>query len=368
MAFNMFPYSDFHRLNADWILKTVAAAAEAAETAAQAAETAAATAAGFDGRITALESASTSQGTSITNLQSAVSGLSDDVTTLTTAVSSITSSVTSLSSSVASLSESVTSLAGSVSSIESRVHSLESSMSNVQQRVTTNASLVYDDGAFAVIDPLDTSLSTAAVVDNLIDTVSEGKSVVLTCYDPGSYPGAPSGSPVINLAEIQITTFKHIDTGGDVAALIGYASFNAGAMSDDVIVVTLSISAGVATVSVSFVKQSMLPAAGAGDLYKMLYNGAGGLVWIDMRPLFVRLNKVSDAWTATSTPAEILEAINTGRQVYARQNAEGEPWINLTRYVVTNDALTAITFNGLDATGAGREITYVNGAWDVDEY
>lgn len=368
MAFNMFPYSNFHRLNADWILKTVAAAAEAAETAAQAAETAAGVAADFDGRITDLESESESQGASIENLQGSVSGLSDDVSTLTTAVSSLTSSVTSLSNSVASISESVTTLAGSVQSIESRVRSLESSMSNVQQRVTTNASLVYDEGAFAVIDPLDTSLTTAAVIDNLIDAVTEGKSVVLTCYDPGSYPGAPSGSPVINLAEIQVISFKHIDAGGDVAELIGYASFNAGAMSDDVIVVTLSMSAGVATVSVSFVKQSMLPAAGAGDARKMLYNGISGLVWIDMRPLYVLLNRVSDSWTATHTPAEILEAIEIGRPVYARVNVDGSSWINLTTYRNVGDTISYLMFNGLDATGAGIEIRYDSSGWDVDEY
>lgn len=45
MAIDQYPYSDFHELNADWMLKTIKAAKQDAETAAESAETAATTAA-----------------------------------------------------------------------------------------------------------------------------------------------------------------------------------------------------------------------------------------------------------------------------------------------------------------------------------
>ena len=56
MPFNMFPYSDLHNINADWLLKTVKEAAEDAQEAAQDAQTAAQTAEGMQDQIDILDS------------------------------------------------------------------------------------------------------------------------------------------------------------------------------------------------------------------------------------------------------------------------------------------------------------------------
>lgn len=55
MPFNMFPYSNLHELNADWVLKQVKESAEDAQEAAQAAQEAAQTAEGMQGQIDGLD-------------------------------------------------------------------------------------------------------------------------------------------------------------------------------------------------------------------------------------------------------------------------------------------------------------------------
>ena len=67
MAFNLFPYSNFHKLNLDWVIKTIREAKEALDQAAQ-------TVTGYESRLAAVESSTLSLSTSLQLLQGVVSG------------------------------------------------------------------------------------------------------------------------------------------------------------------------------------------------------------------------------------------------------------------------------------------------------
>lgn len=67
MAFNLFPYSNFHKLNLDWVIKTVKESKEAMDLAAQ-------TVTGYESRLEDLETATTKLRNSLGLLQGVVSG------------------------------------------------------------------------------------------------------------------------------------------------------------------------------------------------------------------------------------------------------------------------------------------------------
>ena len=66
MAFNLFPYSNFHKLNLDWVIKTVKEAKEAMDEAAE-------TVTGYESRLQELEAATTTLRNSLGLLQGVVS-------------------------------------------------------------------------------------------------------------------------------------------------------------------------------------------------------------------------------------------------------------------------------------------------------
>ena len=66
MAFNLFPYSNFHKLNLDWVIKTIREAKEALDQAAL-------TVTGYESRLAAVESSTSSLSTSLQLLQGVVS-------------------------------------------------------------------------------------------------------------------------------------------------------------------------------------------------------------------------------------------------------------------------------------------------------
>jgi TolA-binding protein len=67
MAFNLFPYSNFHKLNLDWVIKTVKEAKEAMDLAVE-------TVTGYESRLQDLETATTTLRNSLGLLQGVVSG------------------------------------------------------------------------------------------------------------------------------------------------------------------------------------------------------------------------------------------------------------------------------------------------------
>lgn len=67
MAFNLFPYSNFHKLNLDWVIKTIREAKETLDQASQ-------TVTGYESRLAAVETATTTLRNSLGLLQGVVSG------------------------------------------------------------------------------------------------------------------------------------------------------------------------------------------------------------------------------------------------------------------------------------------------------
>lgn len=67
MAFNLFPYSNFHKLNLDWVIKTIREAKEALDQAAQ-------TVTGYESRLAAVESSVSTLSSSVDLLRGTVSG------------------------------------------------------------------------------------------------------------------------------------------------------------------------------------------------------------------------------------------------------------------------------------------------------
>lgn len=67
MAFNLFPYSNFHKLNLDWVIKTIREAKEALDQAAQ-------TVTGYESRLAAVESSVSTLSSSVSLLRGTVSG------------------------------------------------------------------------------------------------------------------------------------------------------------------------------------------------------------------------------------------------------------------------------------------------------
>lgn len=84
--FNRFPYTDFHRLNADWILEKVKEMLGLAQQAAQDAENAATTVEGYETRLSTAED-------DIDTLQTGLASAEDDIDTLETGLSSATADI-----------------------------------------------------------------------------------------------------------------------------------------------------------------------------------------------------------------------------------------------------------------------------------
>lgn len=83
--FRKYPYTDFHELNADWILEEIQKAAQETEQSAQQAEEAAATVAGYEDRLQAVET-----------ICAAVPGLAQSVSSLRQSVQALQNSVSNL--------------------------------------------------------------------------------------------------------------------------------------------------------------------------------------------------------------------------------------------------------------------------------
>lgn len=125
---NKYPYTDFHELNADWLLETVKDAADTAES--------------MDGRVTSIEAALPGMASSISDLTAGLGRTSSAVTTLTGTVDTLSESMIDAQADITNLGARTAINEGDIDGLDTRVTALENTGSS-----TSGIVLLFDSSS-----------------------------------------------------------------------------------------------------------------------------------------------------------------------------------------------------------------------------
>ena len=231
MAFNMFPYSNLHRLNTDWVLEEIRKAQEAVQDAKEEVDAAVSIMEGYDEQLAAL-----SQGLS----------------TLSGTVTSLGSTVSTLGTTVAGQGDLITGLSGTVTSQGNAITALNNSAVKVTAQTLTNAQKLQarqNIGAAAAGDTPSGGMLTCNVVEDSGGTYSldgmtaaEIASAILDNFEPV----ALFLLPYDNSYALTLTDVRARELAAGVYTIQAQAT-----MSRTVINISIQLTGGVTTVTVT---------------------------------------------------------------------------------------------------------------------
>ena len=294
MAFNMFPYSNLHRLNTDWVLEEIRKAQEAVQDAKEEVDAAVSIMEGYDeqlaalsqglstlsGTVTSLGSTVSTLGTTVAGQGDLITGLAGTVTSQGNAITALNnsavkvtaqswndtqkgqardnigaasaSSVSTLGTTVAGQGDLITGLTGTVTSQGNAITALNNSAVKVTAQTLTNAQKLQarqNIGAAAAGDTPSGGMLTCNVVEDSGGTYSldgmtaaEIASAILDNFEPV----ALFLLPYDNSYALTLTDVRARELAAGVYTIQAQAT-----MSRTVINISIQLTGGVTTVTVT---------------------------------------------------------------------------------------------------------------------